>query len=62
MCVDYVLWSTFRPECLDIDQELEMECLDSGMVLSKSLVSAVETLPDCCRDAGLSSAEILLSD
>ncbi len=32
--VDYVLWSTFRPEYLDIDQELEMECLDSGMVLS----------------------------
>lgn len=60
--VDYVLWSTFRPEYLDIDQELEMECLDSGMVLSKSLVTAAEMLADCCRDAGLSSAEILLSD
>ena len=31
--VDYWLWSTFRPECIDIDGELDMECLDSGMVL-----------------------------
>ena len=30
---DYCLWSTFRPECIDIDGELDMECLDSGMVL-----------------------------
>ncbi len=40
MCVDYALWSTFRPEDIDIDQELEMECLDGGMVLSKTLVTA----------------------
>lgn len=32
---NYVLWSTFKPECLDIDGELDMECLDSGMVLIK---------------------------
>ena len=30
---DYCLWSTFRPECIDTDGELDMECLDSGMVL-----------------------------
>lgn len=28
-----MLWSTFKPACLDIDGELDMECLDSGMVL-----------------------------
>ena len=31
--IDYCLWSTFRPESIDIDGELDMECLDSGMVL-----------------------------
>lgn len=31
--VDYCLWSTFQPECIDIDGELDMECLNSGMVL-----------------------------
>ena len=30
---DYCLWSTFRPESIDTDGELDMECLDSGMVL-----------------------------
>lgn len=32
---DYVLWSTFKPLDLGIDGELDMECLDSGMVLLK---------------------------
>lgn len=32
---DYVIWNRFRPECLDIDGELPMECLDSGMLLLK---------------------------
>ena len=31
--VDYCLWSTFRPDCIDIDDELDMMCLDSGMFL-----------------------------
>ena len=30
---DYCLWSTSRPESIDTDGELDMECLDSGMVL-----------------------------
>lgn len=32
---DYVLWSTFRPLDLGIDGELDMECLDSGMLMIK---------------------------
>jgi len=32
---DYILWSTFKPVDLGIDGELEMECLDSGMLLLK---------------------------
>ena len=34
---DYVIWNRFRPECLDIDGELDMECVDSGMVLLKEI-------------------------
>lgn len=30
---DYVIWNRFRPGPLDIDGELEMECIDSGMVM-----------------------------
>ena len=26
--VDYVLWSTFKPDCIDIDQLLEMKCVN----------------------------------
>lgn len=44
---DYVLWSTFRPDCLDIDETLTMELLDGGMLMSKSITSAAESLPDC---------------
>lgn len=32
---DYVIWNRFRPECLDIDGDLPMECVDSGMLLLK---------------------------
>lgn len=32
---DYVIWNRFKPTCLDIDGELPMECIDSGMVLLK---------------------------
>ena len=31
--VDYCLWSTFRPESIDTDGELDMTCLDGGMIL-----------------------------
>ncbi len=49
--VDYALWSTFRPECLDLDGELTMECLDSGMTLFRRPHSARAALPACCRAA-----------
>ena len=48
---DYVLWSTFRPECIDVDGELDMECLDAGMVMSRSDITPVLSLPDCYFDA-----------
>ncbi len=32
---DYVIWNRFRPESLDIDGEMPMECVDSGIVLLK---------------------------
>mgnify|MGYP007043635076 CR=1 FL=1 len=44
---DYVLWSTFRPAYLDMDETLDMDLLDSGMLMSKSATSSVESLPAC---------------
>ena len=41
---DYCLWSTFRPECIDTDGELDMECLDSGMVLFRENCTPREAL------------------
>lgn len=46
---DYVIWNRFRPECLDIDGELDMECLDSGMVMMKG---------DCPSQAGNDTEEL----
>ncbi len=46
--VDYCLWSTFRPECIDIDGELDMECLDSGMVLFREICSDAKTALQAC--------------
>ena len=48
---DYVLWSTFRPECIDVDGELNMECIDSGMLMSRSDMTSAGSLPDCYYDA-----------
>ncbi|MBQ6328570.1 MAG: hypothetical protein IJI35_06105 [Kiritimatiellae bacterium] len=48
---DYVLWSTFRPECIDVDGELNLECVDAGMFMSRSDITPVGSLPDCYRDA-----------
>ena len=44
---DYVLWSTFCPECIDVDEELEMKHLDGGMMMFKARTSAIESLPEC---------------
>lgn len=47
---DYVIWNRFRPECLDIDGELPMECVDSGIVLLKG---------DPRSEPGMTLADIL---
>ena len=48
---DYCLWSTFRPECIDIDGELDMECLDSGMFLFRDYPDAMTALRACYTQA-----------
>jgi|GEM_PF-4816442 len=35
---DYILWNRFHSGPLDIDGELEMECVDSGMLMFKSQI------------------------
>ena len=45
--VDYVLWSVFRPAEIDLDGELELECLESGMVCGKEDMTARRSIPDC---------------
>ena len=49
--IDYCLWSTFRPECIDIDGELDMECLDAGMFLFKEYYDAKMALEASYRQA-----------
>lgn len=49
--IDYVLWSTFKPLDIDNDGELEMKCVDSGMLMSKNAMSARGSIPDCYHDA-----------
>ena len=49
--VDYCLWSTFKPENIDIDGELDMECLDGGMVLFKECADAKTALKACYKEA-----------
>ena len=48
---DYCLWSTFRPESIDTDGELDMECLDSGMFLFKDYPDAMTALRACYTQA-----------
>ena len=49
--VDYCLWSTFRPESIDTDGELDMICLDSGMFLFKGYPDAMTALRACYTQA-----------
>ena len=46
---EYCLWSTFRPECIDTDGEIDMECLDSGMVLFRENYTPGEALESSYR-------------
>ena len=48
---DYCLWSTFRPESIDTDGELDMECLDSSMVLFRENCTPGEALESSYRQA-----------
>lgn len=48
---DYALWSTFRPECIDMDDELPMNHLDGGMIMFKARTSAFESLRECYASA-----------
>lgn len=52
---DYVIWNRFRPEYLDIDGELDMECLDSGMLLIKEI-------PGQARDDKEQTCKNILAD
>lgn len=36
--IAYVIWNRFKLECLDIDGDLPMECIDSGLVLIKEIL------------------------
>ena len=45
--VDYVLWGTFLPECIDIDEEVEMVFLDGGLLMSNKPITADESIPNC---------------
>ncbi len=61
---DYVIWNRFRPECLDIDGELPMECVDSGIVLLKGDPGSVPgmtatRIQDDNRKAGMTLKDIL---
>lgn len=49
--VDYVIWSTFKPEHLDIDQELEMQLIDGGLVYFKELVKGESAILACYENA-----------
>ena len=49
--VDYYLWSTFRLECIDIDGELDMDCLDSGMFLFTESPGTKAALQSCYKEA-----------
>ena len=49
--VDYCLWSTFMPKCIDFDGELDMDCIDSGMVLSKEYFTPKTALESCYQQA-----------
>jgi len=49
--VDYCLWSTFRPESIDTDGELDMDCLDGGMFLFTERLGTKAALQSCYKEA-----------
>jgi len=49
--VDYCLWSVFKPECLDLDGELPLPCIDGGMLMDKVPLTAEKAFLGCLRQA-----------
>lgn len=49
---DYFLWSSFKPDYMGLDGELELECLDSGMLMVKEAFEPTEDhIADCIEEA-----------
>ncbi len=48
---DYVLWSVFKPECIDLDEELPLEYLRGGMLMDSEPITAESALPACLKVA-----------
>ena len=48
---DYVLWSTFRPECIDIDEEMNMMLIDGGMMMFTEQTKVDVSIPACYEQA-----------
>lgn len=49
--VDYVLWSTFRADDLDIDGELGLKLSDGGMVMFKEPTYVEDAIEACYHSA-----------
>ena len=49
--IPLVYASTFRPECIDTDGELDMECLDSGLFFFRECPVAGTALQSCYKEA-----------
>lgn len=63
---DYFLYSAFSPDDLGIDDELEMNCEDSGMILLKeTCCDTDEIVADCVRmafDEELGTIKLMTGD
>jgi hypothetical protein len=65
--VDYVLWSVFKPECIDLDEELPLEYLRGGMLMDSEPITAKSALSACLKVAfedeiDLADVLVLLND
>ena len=48
---DYVLWSTFRPECIDVDEEMNMIQIDGGIQMFTEQTKVDASIPTCYEQA-----------
>lgn len=49
--VDYVLWSTFQPKALDLDEELEMNLVDGGILMDNKPMTPRGSVGACYSQA-----------